>query len=575
MTSPESAFPSTLAECHAMMEGVIAAKEATLEINVELQATVEQLRKSNAEQQAALEALGRELALLKRSMFGQRRERFEDPRQAMLFDSAVVGEQSGGEQQLIAEDEAEEQKAASRNRRGRVRRIIPECLPREKRVQELNEEDIPEALRDQPMRRFEKKVGEFIEYEPPRLTLVEEYVQVAAVDNQDATETTMVSAKSEPRLLSGLPGNSLLAGIATWRFADHLPYYRLEEILDRYQLRLDRATQCRWMIETAKRVQPLVDLMRSLCLSSSVVQADETPVKMLAPGQGKTDTTYLWTILGGRDHPYTTFSFTEDRSRAGPDEFFRDYEGTLVCDAYTCYESLSARSQERIVLAACHVHARRKFEALHKLAATEHTSTAMGYFQRLFDLEDQLASLSDEDRLAHRQRLAKPLMEQFKAWLDETVTGMRPKHELRGAIEYMTKRWESFTRFLTSGAIPVHNNASEQAVKLSVIGKKAWLFFGSPNGGHTAATLYSLTASCRRLQIDPHKYLCDLFRRLPGCDPSDPQSLMPLLPDRWLKAHPDALLEIRVDESKAKADRKRRKRAERKRALGRAQRKKR
>lgn len=150
------------------------------------------------------------------------------------------------------------------------------------------------------MRRFEKKVGEFIEYEPPRLTLVEEYVQVAAVDNQDATETTMVSAKSEPRLLSGLPGNSLLAGIATWRFADHLPYYRLEEILDRYQLRLDRATQCRWMIETAKRVQPLVDLMRSLCLSSGVVQADETPVKMLAAAKAKpTRLTYGRFLVAG------------------------------------------------------------------------------------------------------------------------------------------------------------------------------------------------------------------------------------------------------------------------------------
>ena len=117
----------------------------------------------------------------------------------------------------------------------------------------------------------------------------------------------------------------------------------------------------------------------------------------LAPGQGKTETVYLWTILVDRAHPYTTFSFTENRSRAGPDEFFRDYRGVLVCDAYTCYESLSADSQDRIVLAACPAHARRKFEALHKLGATEQTSTAMGYFQLLFDIEHQQQPLTDDD----------------------------------------------------------------------------------------------------------------------------------------------------------------------------------
>jgi transposase len=456
-----------------------------------------------------------------------------------------------------------------------VRRLIPECLPREKRVRKLDENEIPEELRDRPLRRFEKKVGEYIELQPSRLTLVEEYVEVVAIDNEDATETAMVSARPEPRLLSGLPGNSLLAGLATWRFADHLPYYRLEEILQRHKLQIDRATQCRWMIETARRVRPLVDRMRALSLISPVVQADETVVKMLAPGQGQAEKVYLWTILGDRAHPYTTFSFTEDRSRAGPDEFFRNYRGVLVCDAYTCYESLSARSQERIELAGCYAHARRKFEALHKVAPTELTSTAMGYFQRLFDIEHELTPLADEERLAQRQRLSKPLLEQFKSWLDRTFTGLRPRHELRGAIEYMTRRWGSFTRFLGSGAIPIHNNASEQAIRLAVIGEKNWIFLGSPHGGHAAATLYSLTATCRRLQIDPHRYLCDVFRRLPGCDPAEVESLTPLLPDIWLEDHPEARLEMRVAESQDKAERKRRQRAERKRALERAQRKRR
>jgi hypothetical protein len=102
------------------------------------------------------------------------------------------------------------------------------------------------------------------------------------------------------------------------------------------------------MLRLSKALAPLTDLMRTLALKSSVVQADETPVKMLAPGQGRTSTTYLWAVLGGQQYPYTTFSFTESRSRAGPTEFFADFEGTLVPDAYIGYELLSSDSQGRI-----------------------------------------------------------------------------------------------------------------------------------------------------------------------------------------------------------------------------------
>ncbi len=164
------------------------------------------------------------------------------------------------------------------------------------------------------------------------------------------------------------------------------------------------------------------------------------------------------------------------------------------------------------------------------MGPTEQTATAMGYFQRLFLIEDELLELSDEDRHEQRQLRSRPLLENFKAWLDEQLESLRPKHELRGAIEYMTKRWECFERFLESGAIPIHNNATEQAVKVPVMGKKAWLFFGSPEGGEAAAVFYTLTATCRRLKIDPLAYLSDVFKRLPLCDLDDPNSLDPLLP---------------------------------------------
>jgi hypothetical protein len=326
------------------------------------------------------------------------------------------------------------------------------------------------------------------------------------------------------------------------------------------------------MIRVAFEIKPLVDLMRRLALLSAVAQADETPVKMLVPGQGQTSLVYLWVVLGDSRHPFPTFYFTPDHSRAGPDQIFADFEGVLLSDAYVCYELMRDDSKGRIRLAGCHAHARRKFEELHHLGPTEKTATALGYFQRLFLIEEELKALTSEERHAQRQLRSRPLLAEFKTWMDQQLEGLTPKHNLRGAIEYMTQRWESFEQFLESGDIPMHNNASEQAVKVAVMGRKAWLFFGSPSGGEAAAIFYTLTATCRRLQIDPLAYLSDLFQRWPTCDPRDESSLAAFLPDRWLAAHPEAKLPMREEESKQKAAKKRARHSHLRAALAKAER---
>lgn len=578
MSDSAAALPTTLAECHAWlreMAAVHARQQATID---KQQATIQEQQATIDEQQQLLRSLQRDLALLKRSLFGQRRERFEDPQQGLLFEAAEVAPLTSGDDPSAADETAAQ--STSRERRGRTRRVIPDCLERVRRVRELPEQDIPERLRGRPGRRFLKKVGEWVEWEPSRLFVVEEFLETLAVDNDDATQTELVSAPRPPRILVSFAGPSLLAGLAVGHFADHQPYYRLEEILARSGLVIDRGTQCRWMLRLAQVLAPLTAWMRRLALQSPVVLADETPVKMLFPGQGHTSTTYLWAVLGDRQHPYTTFSFTESRARAGPAAIFAEFHGILVSDAYIGYEFLQPYTQGRIQLAGCYAHARRKFEELHMLGPTKRSATALGYFQRLFDIEEQLRELSDEARHQERQLRSRPLVEDFKQWLDEQLPALRPKHELRGAINYMTTRWECFERFLESGAIPLDNNAAEQAVKNPVMGKKSWLFFGSPQGGAAAAVFYTLTATCRRLKIDPQAYLRDVLERLPVLmeqvsDPQNPTALTPLLPDRWLAEHPQARLQMRAEETNRKAARRRARRTRRRKALDQAQQKRR
>lgn len=151
--------------------------------------------------------------------------------------------------------------------------------------------------------------------------------------------------------------------------------------------------------------------------------------------------------------------------------------------------------------------------------------------------------------------------------MDEQLLTLRPKHPLRGPIQYMTKRWESFTRFLESGAIPFENNAAERSVKLPVIARKNHLFFASPGGGEAAMVFYTLTSTCRRLHIDPSAYLRDVFERLPRMSGDQVECL---LPDHWLAEHPQHRLEVREKEAAGRSQRKRASRAKRRKALQRA-----
>jgi transposase len=517
-------------------------------------------------QREVLESLANEVKLLKRALFGNRRERFvHDPSQRTLFESQWLGPEPS-EGHAGAED-GDGQPSSSRRRRGgkRGRIVIPESLPRKQVVHPLREEDLPEHLRGRAdLRRFRKPVGQYVEWVEASAYVVEEFVEVLAADNTDATATEMHAASRPPRILDCYVGPGLLAGIATERFADFLPYYRVEERLGRVGLAIPRSTIARWMIDLSTQLRPLIELMREQVLASGVLCIDETPVMLLQPGRSQAATAYLWTTVGDAAHPYNAFYFTENRSRAGPERFLRDFSGVLVSDAYVCYESLQSAWSERMRWACCHAHARRKFEAMERLGSTPQTIRALAYFRQLFELEDQTRALTDAARHEHRQQYSRPVLTAMKQWMDEQLAALRPKHPLRGAIQYMTKRWESFARFLESGAIPLENNAAERSVKLPVIAKKNHLFFASTAGGEAAMIYYTLTSTCRRLHVDPSAYLRDLFTQLPQ---TPGEALADLLPDRWLSAHPQHRLELREREADDRAQRKRDSRAKRRRAL--------
>ena len=266
---------------------------------------------------------------------------------------------------------------------------------------------------------------------------------------------------------------------------------------------------------------------------------------------------YLWGTVGDRDHPYDCFYFTVDRARAGPAEFLSGFRGYLQSDAYICYEQI-ALSSEEILKVGCWAHARRKFEELHFAGPSVWTHTALGYFGRLYDIEDRARELADQQRYEVRQQEASPIVTSFTSGCWNMYEQELPKSKLRSAIGYMVNRWDAFERYLEHGAIPIDNNRTEASLKYAILGRKAWLFFGNEDGGEAAATLFTLTKSCNRHRVDPYAYLCDVYRRLPSIRESELESL---LPDRWIQEHPEHRIQQRVAEAAQRAERKRLRRA--------------
>jgi hypothetical protein len=311
----------------------------------------------------------------------------------------------------------------------------------------------------------------------------------------------------------------------------------------------------------ARGVTPLVDLMWKRALLSKVLGVDETPVMELG-GPGRTLKGYLWAGVGDGNHPYDCFAYTSDRRIIRAESLLAGFQGYLTADAYVAYERIG-ELWPGVFKSSCWVHARRKFEACHHLGATAATRTAMAYFQKLFGIEELVRESSVEARLAVRREQSKPIVEGFYEWLRAERLRQVPKSKLAGAINYMLNRWESFTRFLESGAVPMDNNAAERALKYPILGRKAWLFFGNQSAGETAAKLFTLTKTCNRHRVDPFAYLQDIYARLPTTPPDE---LPSLLPDHWIQDHPEHLIQERVQEALDRAQRARERRAERRRA---------
>jgi len=347
------------------------------------------------------------------------------------------------------------------------------------------------------------------------------------------------------------------------KFSDNLPLFRFEDISTRYGLYLPRSTLCDWVGKVADLLKPLYELQKELVRQGGVIWTDDTHVTVLGGEEPGSQKGRFWVYIGPSAFPYDVYDFTPNRQRDGPAQFLANYAGYLQADAFSGYDGIYTGSDGQIVEVACWAHARRKFFEARSSSPAE-ASLILEMIRRLYEVEDRARPLDDAARRAMRQTEAVPILERLREALDRLSSKLLPKSTLAQAVTYALNQWQALCRYTEDGRLTIDNNVSERRLRDQAISRKNWLFLGSEQAAPRAAVIYTIIAGAKRHRIEPWAYLNDVILQL-TVDAS-PDSLERLLPDRWAAAHPEHVLNHRLDESREKARRRDQRRAERRRS---------
>ena len=339
----------------------------------------------------------------------------------------------------------------------------------------------------------------------------------------------------------GRAGPNLLAMILDAKFGNHLPLNRQSETYAREGINLDISTLADWVGACTATLSPLVTLIRGHVMAAERIHGDDTTVRVLA--KGKTITGRVWTYVrddrpfGGPAPPAAVFFYSRDRTAEHPNRHLADYAGILQADAYAGFNDLyaAARRPGPVTEAACWAHGRRKFFPLAELARAPLAIEAVRRIDAIFDVERSINGVPAEQRLAIRKQHVAAMVSALETWMRIARSKMSRHADVAKAMDYMLKRWPTFSRFVDDGRICMTNNAAERALRGIALGRKSWLFAGSDRGGERAAAMYSLIVTAKLNDVDPRAWLADVLARIADHPAS---RLHELLPWHWAQSYP-------------------------------------
>jgi transposase len=501
----------------------------------EAQPTYVPLEKYEALEQRCIQ-VEYELDKLKRLIFGAKSERFvptEDIPGQLLLELEGLEPVAQVHKKMVAAHERSQREEPSKHQ-GRL--PIPQHFDRVVELVEPEEDTTG-------MKHIGDLVTEVLEYQPGKIWVRQivrrKYVRNANMDSEPSPEESTTSEvivapmpdQAFPRLKAGV---SLLVYLLIGKFADHLPLYRMNQILARQGLKIPESTLGEWVKVAIERLEVLYEAQKRRLLRSAYLQIDETTIQVLEESKkGKAHLGYIWVLYDPVNKlPY--YTYLPGRSHHGPKALLATFCGYLQSDGFSVYELLN-KIMPDITLVNCLAHARREFFNA-KSNDLERATVALEMIKALYKVEEEARNLQldAEERLALRLKKSKPVWEVFHTWLKTELEKGLPKSPITGAIGYTLKRWENLGRFLEDGKLEIDNNLVENAIRPIAIGRKNYLFAGNHEAAQRNAMMYTFITSCKHCGIDPSVWLQDVLGRLHR---QPINKIDDLLPQNWKNPH--------------------------------------
>lgn len=362
-----------------------------------------------------------------------------------------------------------------------------------------------------------EEISEQMKYIPARINVIQH------VRPKYACKSCQENVKISPMPLLLLPKSiatpELVAHTIISKYCDHLPLYRQESIWERMEIDMPRSSLCGWILKVAELSEPLIKLLQKNIVSYDYAQVDETTVQVLDEiGRDNTTKSYMWCYRGGGDQLSIVYDYQETRGGYHAQQFLAGFKGYLQSDAYSGYNW--AQNTQDIVSVGCHAHARRPFAELVKLNNTSSLAAeALKFYRKLYAIEKEARknNLSSEQRYQLRNDKSETVLDAFKKWLDHHLLKTSEQGKIGKAIRYCLTHWIELTNYLKDGRVEIDNNLLENAIRPFALGRKNWLFSGSPAGAKAGAIYYSLIETCKANSVDPYKYFCAMLNRIREC----------------------------------------------------------
>ncbi|WP_292065406.1 IS66 family transposase [Mesorhizobium sp.] len=507
----------------------------------EAEAVAARAQAVNSHSDALIARLRLEIEKLKREIHGSRSERKARLLEQMELQLEEL-EADASQDELAAEMAARSSTVRAFERKRPSRKPFPDHLPRE-RVVIAAPSNCP-CCGSAKLARLGEDITETLEVIPRQWKVIQTVREKFSCRQCEKIAQPPAPFHVTPR---GFAGPNLLAMILFEKFAQHQPLNRQSERYAREGIDLSLSTLADQVGACAAALKPLHALIEAHVLAAERLHGDDTTVPILA--RGKTDTGRIWTHVrddrpfGGQSPPAALYYASRARRQEHPERHLKSFTGILQADAYGGYNPLFKveRDPGPLTQALCWAHARRKFFVLADIAANAKRGKnatpispiafeAVKRIDALFDIEREINGLAADERLERRQQESRLLVTELGAWLRTERARLSRSSPVAEPIDYMLKRWDGFTSFLSDGRICLTNNAAERALRGFALGRKAWLFAGSDRGADRAAFMATLITTGKLNDIDPQAWLADVLSRIADT----PQNrLSELLPWNW------------------------------------------